>query len=145
MATRTLPTVDQIFSAGIPRDQIGNRQFFNPNVSYPSAADARGLLYPAAFTGDLYYNISFVFPEFPQIPDILDVGRIFDWLAWQPLTVEQCTPNTCSLLLGDFLYLPNVAANVVFAALFGVVLVTNIILSIRGKTWSKFALLFFFY
>ena len=55
-----------------------------------------------------------------------------------PLTL-QCTVNTCSLVFGSFLYLPNVPANAFFAALFALILVASTALSIRGRNWGYMA------
>ncbi|KAI0021783.1 RTA1 like protein-domain-containing protein [Xylariomycetidae sp. FL0641] len=49
---------------------------------------------------------------------------------------DDCTPETCCLAQGHMDYLPNLAANVIFIALFGILLLPNAIFGIRYKTWS---------
>ncbi|KAI1344533.1 RTA1 like protein-domain-containing protein [Xylariaceae sp. FL0016] len=50
-----------------------------------------------------------------------------------------CTPETCCIAYGKMSYLPNLPANIFFAAVFLLLLLPNAIIGIRYKTWSFFA------
>ena len=52
---------------------------------------------------------------------------------------DLCTLQTCDLSLASFLYLPTVAGNALFAALFGICLVGQLYLGIRYRTWGYMA------
>lgn len=47
-----------------------------------------------------------------------------------------CTLQTCDLTLAQMSYRPNLGGNVVFAALFGLCIVAQLVLGIRTKTWA---------
>ncbi|CAM1507772.1 Fc.00g046200.m01.CDS01 [Cosmosporella sp. VM-42] len=47
-----------------------------------------------------------------------------------------CTLNTCPLSEGIITYQPSIAGNALFAALFGIMLLVQLSLGIRHKTWS---------
>ncbi|KAK5104638.1 phospholipid-translocating ATPase rsb1 [Lithohypha guttulata] len=49
---------------------------------------------------------------------------------------ELCTPQTCCLAQGEVQYIPSLAGNSLFAAIFGLTLVAQLILGIRYKIWS---------
>ncbi|KAG7291967.1 hypothetical protein NEMBOFW57_001996 [Staphylotrichum longicolle] len=51
-------------------------------------------------------------------------------------TYVPCTLNTCPLSEGIITYQPNIAGNAFFAALLGVLLLLQVGLGIRHKTWS---------
>lgn len=121
MGNHSLPTVDQIFAAGVLPSAVNSSQIFNPNATYKNPSIIPGLYYPQQIQG-LYYNMSFIFPEFPTIPSL---GAN-----------STCTVDTCSLMLGNFLYLPNVPANAFFAAFFAICMVVNIGFAIKGRTWG---------
>lgn len=52
------------------------------------------------------------------------------------LSTEQCTPQTCCLKQGWMDYLPTLPGNILYAALFGVILLPNLFFTIRARTWS---------
>jgi hypothetical protein len=76
MATYSIPTVDQIFAAGIPVDQVNQSQLWSPNVTYTPPSSAGGLLYPYQFDGG-FYNMSYLYPQWPLMPNIANVGIPF--------------------------------------------------------------------
>ncbi|KAF7873873.1 hypothetical protein EAF04_002545 [Stromatinia cepivora] len=47
-----------------------------------------------------------------------------------------CTLETCDLSMSSFEYLPDVAGNAIFAALFGIFFIAQIGLGIKFKTWG---------
>ncbi len=47
-----------------------------------------------------------------------------------------CTLETCDLTLSSFLYLPSLPANTIYAAIFGIYLITQLFLGIKHKTWG---------
>jgi hypothetical protein len=47
-----------------------------------------------------------------------------------------CTLQTCDLSLSSFLYRPTLAGNALFAGIFGVLLVGQVWLGIKHKTWG---------
>lgn len=49
---------------------------------------------------------------------------------------ELCTLQTCDLSMASFLYLPTVAGNAIYAAIFGVLVIAQIWLGIKHKTWG---------
>lgn len=51
-------------------------------------------------------------------------------------TYVPCTLQTCPLSEGIITYQPNVGANALFAALFGLLLLVQLGLGVRYKTWS---------
>lgn len=51
-------------------------------------------------------------------------------------TYVPCTLETCPLSMGIITYQPNIAANALFLALFGLMLFVQIGFGIRRKTWS---------
>ncbi|KAH6880619.1 putative RTA1 domain protein [Thelonectria olida] len=58
-------------------------------------------------------------------------------------TVVPCTLDTCPLSQAIITYQPKIAGNAVFAAIFGVLLLVQLGLGIRHKTWSYlFAMIF---
>ncbi|KAK6836958.1 Sphingoid long-chain base transporter [Apiospora arundinis] len=50
--------------------------------------------------------------------------------------LSQCTPEICCLKMGWMDYLPTLPGNVVYAALFGAILLPNLFFTIRSRTWS---------
>jgi len=48
----------------------------------------------------------------------------------------QCTPDTCCLAQGQIAYLPTLAGNALFAAIFAILIIPHILFGIRYKTWS---------
>ena len=53
-----------------------------------------------------------------------------------------CNITLCDLTLAHFDYIPSLGGNAVYAAIFGVYLITNVFLGIRYKTWGYSAALF---
>lgn len=49
---------------------------------------------------------------------------------------ELCTLQTCDLSLSSFLYLPTIPGNAVYAGIFGLLLVGQLYLGVRYKTWG---------
>jgi hypothetical protein len=49
---------------------------------------------------------------------------------------DYCTISTCPLELANFTYIPMLDGNVAYAAIFGVLLVPNLYLGIKHKTWG---------
>ena len=49
---------------------------------------------------------------------------------------DLCTPQTCDLSLGQVDYLPTVAGNALYAAIFGLLVICQIGFGIRYKTWG---------
>ncbi|KAK8078741.1 RTA1 domain protein [Apiospora phragmitis] len=49
---------------------------------------------------------------------------------------DVCTPQTCCLAQGWMDYLPTLAGNALYAALFGLILLPNLWFTVRGRTWS---------
>lgn len=49
---------------------------------------------------------------------------------------DQCTPETCCLAQGQIQYLPSLPGNALFAAIFGLILIAQLIIGIKSKTWS---------
>lgn len=47
-----------------------------------------------------------------------------------------CTLDTCDLSLASFSYVPNLAGNALFLAIFAVLLVPQLGLGIRYRTWG---------
>jgi hypothetical protein len=47
-----------------------------------------------------------------------------------------CTLNTCDLSLSNFLYIPTLAGNALYAAIFGIYALIQIFLGIRYRTWG---------
>lgn len=47
-----------------------------------------------------------------------------------------CTLSTCSLLQAHFLYVPNLAGNALFAGIFGLALILQILFGMRYRTWG---------
>jgi hypothetical protein len=54
---------------------------------------------------------------------------------------EYCTIDTCSLELANFTYIPNLGGNVAYLALFSLLLIPQVYLGIRYKTWVCLVLL----
>jgi hypothetical protein len=54
-----------------------------------------------------------------------------------------CNITLCDLTLAHFDYIPNLGGNALYAAIFGIYLLTNIFFGIRYKTWGYSAALFF--
>lgn len=53
------------------------------------------------------------------------------------LDSSQCTLETCCLAIqGQIPYIPNLAANILYAALFGAILVGQLVFGLKYKTWS---------
>ncbi|KFZ16532.1 hypothetical protein V502_05047 [Pseudogymnoascus sp. VKM F-4520 (FW-2644)] len=53
--------------------------------------------------------------------------------------VGLCTIETCSLKYANFEYIPNLAGNIIFLAIFGILLVPQIFFGIKYKTWGYMA------
>lgn len=49
---------------------------------------------------------------------------------------ELCTLQTCDLSMSSFLYLPTVAGNVIYAIIFGALLIAQLWLGIKHRTWG---------
>lgn len=47
-----------------------------------------------------------------------------------------CTLDTCDLSMASFLYLPTVAGNSIYAAIFAIYLIAQLYLGIRHKVWG---------
>jgi RTA1 like protein len=47
-----------------------------------------------------------------------------------------CTIETCDLSLADFLYLPTLPGNAIYAAIFGLYIVAQLYLGIKHRTWG---------
>lgn len=52
---------------------------------------------------------------------------------------EFCTIATCSMDYAYFEYIPNLPGNILFLAIFGVLLVPQIFFGIKYKTWGYMA------
>jgi hypothetical protein len=57
------------------------------------------------------------------------------------LNPELCTLDTCDLTLANFMYLPTVAGNAIFAGLFAAFIIAQLFLGIKHKTWGFMAAL----
>lgn len=51
-------------------------------------------------------------------------------------STNNCTVETCSLSCAQVKYLPTLAGNVVYAAAFGLLLIAQLRLGIKYKTWG---------
>jgi hypothetical protein len=51
----------------------------------------------------------------------------------------RCTVETCPLSFAQFTYVPNLAGNVLFLALFALMLIAQIFFGIRYRTWGFLA------
>lgn len=49
---------------------------------------------------------------------------------------DLCTLDTCPMSMANMDYVPSLAGNLIFVFLFAVVLIVQLFLSIRHKTWS---------
>ena len=49
---------------------------------------------------------------------------------------QLCTLETCTLLQAHFQYLPSLAGNVLYVAIFAIVLALQIILGLRCRSWG---------
>lgn len=49
---------------------------------------------------------------------------------------ELCTLQTCSLLQAHYQYLPSLAGNALYAGIFGILLLIQIFLGFRYRTWG---------
>lgn len=47
-----------------------------------------------------------------------------------------CTLQTCDLSMSSFDYIPSLGGNAVFAAIFGILLIAQLVLGIRYKIWG---------
>jgi len=47
-----------------------------------------------------------------------------------------CTPETCCLEQGQIQYIPNLAGNALFTAIFAILIIPQLLFGIRYKTWS---------
>lgn len=52
---------------------------------------------------------------------------------------ELCTKATCSLEYAYFEYIPNLVGNIIFLAIFGVLLFPQLFFGIKFKTWGYMA------
>jgi hypothetical protein len=53
-----------------------------------------------------------------------------------PKNIETCRIGTCLLECGYITFLPGLAGNVFYAAIFGILLIVHIILGVRHRTWG---------
>jgi hypothetical protein len=53
-----------------------------------------------------------------------------------PIPPQQCTLTTCTLAEAEILYIPSLAGNAFFLAMFVLVLLAHTGLGIRYKTWG---------
>ncbi|EGP90159.1 unnamed protein product [Zymoseptoria tritici ST99CH_3D7] len=51
---------------------------------------------------------------------------------------DYCTIDTCPLTLANFTYIPSLAGNVTYLAIFAAILIPHLYLGIRYKTWGYF-------
>lgn len=49
---------------------------------------------------------------------------------------QYCTLETCDLTLASFLYVPTLPGNALYAAIFGVLIIGQLFLGIKHKTWG---------
>jgi len=63
------------------------------------------------------------YPGFPQIPQGADPEMY-------------CNITLCPLVLGQVEYIPTLAGNALYAAIFGILLVAQLFFGIRYKTWG---------
>ncbi len=47
-----------------------------------------------------------------------------------------CTLQTCDLSMASFLYIPTLPGNAIFAAIFGILIIGQLFLGIKHKTWG---------
>ncbi|KAK8062135.1 Sphingoid long-chain base transporter RSB1 [Apiospora hydei] len=52
------------------------------------------------------------------------------------LDTELCTPQTCCLSQGWMDYIPTLAGNVLYAVIFGLLILPNVFFTVRARTWS---------
>lgn len=52
------------------------------------------------------------------------------------LNRKLCTVDTCDLSLASFLYFPTLPGNAAFSGLFAALLVAQVFLGVRHKTWG---------
>jgi len=57
-------------------------------------------------------------------------------IAHPAIPDELCTLQTCSLLQAHFRYLPSLAGNALYLAIFAVLIVPQVVLGIQYKTWG---------
>lgn len=55
---------------------------------------------------------------------------------------DYCTIATCPLTLANFTYIPSLAGNVTYLAIFALLLIPQLFLGIRHKTWVRLGPLF---
>ncbi|KAF2813054.1 putative RTA1 domain protein [Mytilinidion resinicola] len=55
---------------------------------------------------------------------------------------DLCTLDTCPMYLANFTYVPSLAGNVLYAVIFGIILIAQIYLGIRKRTWGYLAGMF---
>jgi hypothetical protein len=53
-----------------------------------------------------------------------------------PIPPEQCTLKTCNLDEAQVHYIPTLAGNIIFLAIFGILLIVHIVQGIRYRTWG---------
>jgi hypothetical protein len=53
-----------------------------------------------------------------------------------PWDTSICTIQTCSIECGQVKFLPNLAANSLFTAIFGVLFIAQAVLGVRYRTWG---------
>ncbi|KAK9489874.1 RTA1 like protein-domain-containing protein [Lipomyces doorenjongii] len=58
------------------------------------------------------------------------------------IPIEDCTLDTCPLSLAHFTYVPTLAGNAFFAGWFGLVIVLQILLAVKYRTWGYFIAMF---
>lgn len=60
--------------------------------------------------------------------------------VYDPVTgvfnLDACTLSTCPMALANFSYIPNLAGNTLYLAIFALVLLPQLFLGIKGRTWG---------
>lgn len=59
-----------------------------------------------------------------------------------PANLDQCTLTTCTLAQAHFDYVPSLAGNSLYTAIFGLALIAQLFFGIRYKTWGFMAAMF---
>lgn len=62
--------------------------------------------------------------------------------TWTPPTdgsdfdTDLCTIDVCSLEYANFTYIPSLGGNIAYATIFGLLLVAQLFMGIRSRTWT---------